>query len=152
MRHRPVVLGAVIAAILAMVSVATIPGSAASSRAPGRQSRTSGEAIAGGDVYLWSVHGTEDSGGGCTVSFAVRSTTTKRLGALTAGHALSTAEPPIGERHPGSGSWPSSGCHGSGAGWPTFNCSLGEITAYFPPVCRVLILLQSTVTSPDMSL
>ncbi len=56
----------------------------------GRQSRDSGVGIAGGDIYVWSSHASEESGSGCTVSFAVRSVSTHALGMLTAGHCLST--------------------------------------------------------------
>jgi hypothetical protein len=90
MRNRHPLWGAVLAIATVATGVAASPGSAASSRAPSRQSRTSGEAIAGGDVFLWSAHRSAHSGGGCTISFAVRSSATKRLGALTAGHCVGT--------------------------------------------------------------
>jgi hypothetical protein len=85
----------VAAASLAMIAIAvpwlvTSPGSAAGSTGVGRQSRGSDVAIAGADVYLWSEHRGERSGGGCTVSFPVRSLTSHRLGVLTAGHCVQT--------------------------------------------------------------
>jgi Trypsin len=57
---------------------------------PGRQSRTSDAAIAGGDIYIWSSHSSESSGSGCTVSFAVRLVKTGARGVLTAGHCVGT--------------------------------------------------------------
>jgi hypothetical protein len=73
-------------AIVAAVSSATATGGAVA----GRQSRFSNVAIAGGDVYLWSAHRSVHDGGGCTLSFAVRSVTAHRLGSLTAGHCVGT--------------------------------------------------------------
>lgn len=79
---------------LAAVTTITAAGAAASVTtshgAPSRQSRTSGIAIAGADIYAWSAHRSVDSGGGCTLAFPARSTSTGRLGALTAGHCVGT--------------------------------------------------------------
>jgi len=47
-------------------------------------------AVAGGDVFVWSRHRSIDNGGGCTLSFTVRSTASKRYGSLTAGHCVET--------------------------------------------------------------
>jgi V8-like Glu-specific endopeptidase len=66
-------------------------GSGAGAAEPaGRQSRDSGVAIAGGDIYVWSSHSSEDSGSGCTTAFVVRSITSHALGMLTAGHCVTT--------------------------------------------------------------
>jgi hypothetical protein len=89
MSYRQTVVSAVLVVAMGVAGVVAGSGSAASVPAPGRQSRTSGVAIAGGSAYMWSVHRSENSGSGCTLSFAVRSTT-KRLGALTAGHCVGT--------------------------------------------------------------
>lgn len=79
-------------AALAVVApwLASASGSSASGAAIGRQSRASGVAIAGGDIYVWSSHKGKHSGGGCTVSFPVRSRATRQLGVLTAGHCVKT--------------------------------------------------------------
>lgn len=82
-----------IAAAVAAVCLGTAAPSAASTeRVPGRQSRTSGVAIAGANIYAWSVHRSEDDGSGCTLSFVVRSLATSQPGALTAGHCVGTLD------------------------------------------------------------
>jgi Trypsin len=73
-----------------MIVAAVWPSAATGAAAPGRQSRLSNVAIAGGDVYLWSAHRSVRQGVGCTLSFAVRSVTTQRIGSLTAGHCVAT--------------------------------------------------------------
>jgi len=70
----------------------TASGSSATSSVIGRQSRVSGVAIAGGDVYVWSEHRSVQTGGGCTIAFPVRSRTTHRLGVLSAGHCVRTLD------------------------------------------------------------
>jgi hypothetical protein len=83
--------GRVLTAILAVVAVLPAAAAAtASSRVAtaNRQSRTSDVAIAGASVFVWSSHGREDKGSGCTLSYSVRSKHTGRLGALTAGHCV----------------------------------------------------------------
>jgi V8-like Glu-specific endopeptidase len=89
----------ILAAGLAVLTIlpATAAASAGAHRAAeaSRQSRTSGVAIAAGNVYIWSSHGSEYHGTGCTISFAVRSKHTGGLGSLTAGHCVATmADPP----------------------------------------------------------
>jgi V8-like Glu-specific endopeptidase len=80
-----------LAAILFPLAVTRVPSAhGVSASAIGRQSRASGVAIAGGNVYVWSSHRPEQSGGGCTLSFAVRSRRTHALGALIAGHCVRT--------------------------------------------------------------
>jgi V8-like Glu-specific endopeptidase len=80
----------------AMLTAAALLGAATQSTASsrghdvGRQSRTSGVAVAGANVYLWSTHRSEDDGGGCTLGFVVGSRVTGQLGALTAGHCVGT--------------------------------------------------------------
>jgi hypothetical protein len=83
---------AALAAVLATAGLAAgvSPGFATSGDQPGRQSRTSDVAVAGGDIYLWSVHRSIRDGGGCTLAFAVRSSATHQVGALTAGHCAVT--------------------------------------------------------------
>jgi V8-like Glu-specific endopeptidase len=88
----------ILAAGLAVLAVlpATAAASAGAHRtaAASRQSRTSGVSIAGGNVYIWSTHGSEYRGTGCTISFAVRSVRTGAKGALTAGHCVATMSDP----------------------------------------------------------
>jgi hypothetical protein len=81
-----------IAAALALAgpAVAAAGAPAAGASGPGRQSRLSAVAIAGGDIYLWSTHRSARRGGGCTLSFAVRTVRTHRSGSLTAGHCVGT--------------------------------------------------------------
>jgi hypothetical protein len=80
-----------LAAVFALLPLVGVDGARGSSTtAAGRQSRDSGIAIAGGNVYVWSAHQPEQSGGGCTVAFAVRSRQTSQLGVLTAGHCVRT--------------------------------------------------------------
>jgi V8-like Glu-specific endopeptidase len=70
--------------------VATVPlASAAATGAMNRQSRASHVAVAGGNVYLWSTHRKDTTGGACTLSFTVRSAT-HHDGVLTAGHCVDT--------------------------------------------------------------
>jgi V8-like Glu-specific endopeptidase len=76
--------------VAAAVAQFLAPGGAGAAEPTGRQSRDSGTAIAGGDIYVWSSHNTEDSGSGCTTAFMVRSISTHALGMLTAGHCVST--------------------------------------------------------------
>jgi V8-like Glu-specific endopeptidase len=83
-----------IAAIVAVVAVlpagaTAVAGSHAMSAAS-RQSRTSDVAIAGASVFMWSKHGGQDTGSGCTLAFSVRSVSTGKKGALTAGHCVET--------------------------------------------------------------
>jgi hypothetical protein len=86
----------VVAAAAALVTTAAVMGAAASPGAAspgsdlGRQSRTSGVAIAGADIFLWSRHRSVHDGGGCTLSFTVSSAATGRSGSLTAGHCVGT--------------------------------------------------------------
>jgi V8-like Glu-specific endopeptidase len=80
-----------VVAVVACLGAAVAP-SAASTAVASRQSRTSGVAIAGANVYLWSVHRSEDDGSGCTLSFVVSSVTTGQQGALTAGHCVGTLD------------------------------------------------------------
>ncbi|HEX3823559.1 MAG TPA: hypothetical protein VHV79_03735 [Mycobacteriales bacterium] len=80
-----------LAALMAGVAILTTASAvAAGGNVPGRQSRTSDVATAGGDIYLWSTHRSVKHGGGCTLSFAVRTATTHRSGTLTAGHCVAT--------------------------------------------------------------
>jgi hypothetical protein len=78
------------AAVVACVGAAVAPSAASTEAVASRQSRTSGLAIAGANVYLWSIHRSEDDGSGCTLSFVVSSLTTSQQGALTAGHCVGT--------------------------------------------------------------
>ncbi|HVY11290.1 MAG TPA: S1 family peptidase [Mycobacteriales bacterium] len=83
----------ILAVCLAAAALAPIlaPKSAGAIISPaGRQSRTSGAAIAGGDIFVWSSHSAKTSGSGCTVAFAVRSIRTGKRGVLTAGHCVAT--------------------------------------------------------------
>lgn len=80
---------AAVTAIACLVAGAA-PCAASAERVAGRQSRTSGVAIAGANVYVWSVHRSEADGSGCTLSFVARSVDTSQLGALTAGHCVGT--------------------------------------------------------------
>jgi hypothetical protein len=72
------------------MGAAASPGAASTGSAVARQSRSSGVAVAGADVFLWSQHRTIHHGGGCTLSFTVRSRATHRYGSLTAGHCTET--------------------------------------------------------------
>jgi V8-like Glu-specific endopeptidase len=87
-------MAAVLAAVLVAggVVAGTWSGAATASGSQiiDRQSRVSNVAVAGGDIYVWSLHRSDHDGGGCTVSFAVRSRTTLLDGALTAGHCVAT--------------------------------------------------------------
>jgi hypothetical protein len=74
------------------MGAAASPGAASTGSAVSRQSRTSGIAVAGGDVFMWSQHRSIHNGGGCTLSFTVRSTTSHRYGSLTAGHCVQTLD------------------------------------------------------------
>jgi hypothetical protein len=76
--------------VCAVAGASVLPVAASAVTAAGRQSRTSNEAIAGADVYMWSTRRAEGSGDACTLAFAVESTPTKHVGALTAGHCLRT--------------------------------------------------------------
>ncbi|HVT21345.1 MAG TPA: S1 family peptidase [Mycobacteriales bacterium] len=82
----------VLAAIVAVVAVLPVAAHATngshSVRAASRQSRTSDVAIAGASIFLWSSHGREGKGNGCTLAFSVRSVRTGSRGALTAGHCV----------------------------------------------------------------
>jgi hypothetical protein len=86
MKSRLLAAGLAVVAILPATAAASARSHHAS--AASRQSRTSGVSIAGGNVYIWSKHGSEYSGTGCTVAFAVRSVRTGGKGALTAGHCV----------------------------------------------------------------
>jgi hypothetical protein len=78
------------------LSATSSPLAASSAHSVSRQSRTSGIAIAGGDIFVWSVHRSVRTGAGCTLSFAVRSDVTHRAGSLTAGHCVGTLSgPPV---------------------------------------------------------
>jgi V8-like Glu-specific endopeptidase len=92
MRARKVTSAAI--AVIALLIPLAVAGSTlargSSASAIGRQSRLSGISIAGGNVYVWSSHRPEESGGGCTIAFAVRSRRTHAIGALTAGHCVRT--------------------------------------------------------------
>jgi hypothetical protein len=90
MRARVAAVSLMAVAVITPWTVTASGSSATSSTAIGRQSPGSGVAIAGGDIYVWSVHRSVHSGGGCTVSFPVRSRTTNRVGVLTAGHCTKT--------------------------------------------------------------
>jgi V8-like Glu-specific endopeptidase len=82
---------AVCAAAIALVPLFNGAGAGAGpSSAAGRQSRDSRMAIAGGDIFLWSSHASENSGNGCTMAFSVRSRSTGALGVITAGHCVAT--------------------------------------------------------------
>jgi hypothetical protein len=82
---------AVVAVLMTGVAILTTASAvAAGGTAPGRQSRTSDVATAGGDIYLWSTQRSVKHGGGCTLSFAVRTATTHQSGMLTAGHCVET--------------------------------------------------------------
>lgn len=84
-------LGATCLLAAALVPLLAPLGNGASALEPaGRQSRASDIAIAGADIYVWSTHGNEDGGSGCTSSFVVRSLRTHAYGVLTAGHCVST--------------------------------------------------------------
>jgi hypothetical protein len=83
-------LAALVAAAAAVPLVVTGGTAAGALTSPGRQSRTTDVAIAGGNVYMWSNHSPESSGSGCTLSFAVRTVKTKAHGVLTAGHCVAT--------------------------------------------------------------
>ncbi|HVS67570.1 MAG TPA: hypothetical protein VHE56_03385 [Mycobacteriales bacterium] len=88
--------GRLLTAILAAATVASASTVATAgshtAKAASRQSRYSDVAIAGASVYLWSSHGSESRGSGCTLSFSVRSTSTGKKGALTAGHCVATVD------------------------------------------------------------
>lgn len=83
-------LAAGLAVVAALSATAGASADSHHSSAAGRQSRTSRVAIAGGNVYIWSAHGSKYHGTGCTLSFAVRSRQTGTRGALTAGHCVAT--------------------------------------------------------------
>ena len=83
----------ILAACLAAAAVVPMlapSGAGALTQPGGRQSRTSGNAIAGGNVYVASSRTSENTGSGCTLAFAVRSISTGKKGALTAGHCVAT--------------------------------------------------------------
>ncbi len=86
--------GLAIAVAAALIPLAVAHGSSeargAGASAIGRQSRGSGVAIAGGNVYVWSAAQSEQSGGGCTLGFAVRARRSGDVGVLTAGHCVRT--------------------------------------------------------------
>jgi V8-like Glu-specific endopeptidase len=87
-RLRLLAIGVVAAAVAPLLAPV---GSGAGAAVPaGRQSRDSRVAIAGGDIYVWSSHNSEDSGSGCTTAFVVRSISSHAFGILTAGHCVST--------------------------------------------------------------
>jgi Trypsin len=73
-----------------LLAATMVPATAAGAPAIGRQSRTSDVAVAGADVYMWSTHRSINSGDACTLSFAVRTKRSHRIGALTAGHCVTT--------------------------------------------------------------
>lgn len=77
-------------AVVAVLPTAVASANSHHASAASRQSRTSGVAIAGGNVYIWSAHGSEYRGTGCTLSFAVRAKRAGAKGALTAGHCVAT--------------------------------------------------------------
>jgi hypothetical protein len=82
---------AAVPAALAGLALTILPASGASAASgPGRQSRVSNVAVAGGNVYLWSSHRARRSGDSCSLAFSVHSTKTGRDGALTAGHCVTT--------------------------------------------------------------
>jgi V8-like Glu-specific endopeptidase len=86
MRRRRFLTIAVSAAAMLGLTASAVASPAAAASA-GRQSRSSHLAIAGADVYLWSSHRSDRSGGACTLAFSVR-TASGHTGALTAGHCL----------------------------------------------------------------
>jgi hypothetical protein len=93
MRRNSIVSAAVASAACVVLAAGLMPTAASGAQgatAGGRQSRASNLAIAGGDIYLWSIHRSARAGDGCTLSFAVRSKRTHRLGSLTAGHCVKT--------------------------------------------------------------
>ncbi|HVW79453.1 MAG TPA: S1 family peptidase [Mycobacteriales bacterium] len=83
-------IAACVAAVAAAPLVTSSAGAASATATAGRQSRDSRVAIAGGDIYVWSRHSSEDTGSGCTTAFVVRSIGTRARGMLTAGHCVST--------------------------------------------------------------
>jgi V8-like Glu-specific endopeptidase len=89
-KARLVALTSAVVTVAGFAGFAVAATTAAATHPPGRQSRTSGIAVAGANVYVWSAHRSERDGEGCTLSFVVRSRTTGRVGALTAGHCVGT--------------------------------------------------------------
>lgn len=90
MRRRASAGIATVTVVGALVASAVVPATASGIAGAGRQSRTSHVAVAGADVFLWSRHRSVSSGDACTLSFAVRSRQTHRVGSLTAGHCVTT--------------------------------------------------------------
>lgn len=83
-------LAATCLVVVALAPLLAPLATVAASEPAGRQSRNSGVAIAGADIYVWSSHASESSGSGCTTSFVVRSISTHVMGVLTAGHCVTT--------------------------------------------------------------
>src|SRR4051812_49210276 len=90
MRVKVLAGAAAVSMAAALLGAAAAPSTASAGHDSGRQSRTSGVAAAGANVYLWSTHRSDSDGGGCTLSFVVRSRPAGKLGALTAGHCVGT--------------------------------------------------------------
>jgi hypothetical protein len=84
------------AAVLAVttLSATSNPLVASPAHSVNRQSRTSDIAVAGGDIFVWSVHRSVRTGAGCTLAFAVRSDVSHRAASLTAGHCVATLTGP----------------------------------------------------------
>jgi hypothetical protein len=85
----------ILTALVAVVAVVPLTATAAAAgshavKAASRQSRDSDVAIAGGSVFVWSRHGGQNTGSGCTLAFSVRQVHTGKKGALTAGHCVAT--------------------------------------------------------------
>ncbi|HVV77491.1 MAG TPA: hypothetical protein VHC43_15815 [Mycobacteriales bacterium] len=82
------ILTAMVAVVAVLPATATATAGSHLAKAASRQSRTSDTAIAGASVFLWSSHGREARGSGCTLTYSVRSKRTGKRGALTAGHCV----------------------------------------------------------------
>jgi hypothetical protein len=84
---------AAVAVVMPFLAVANASGTskvAPTQIVASRQSRTSGVGIAGGSLYVWSSHRSDQHGGACTAGFAVEVKGTKKKGLLTAGHCVKT--------------------------------------------------------------
>lgn len=79
-----------VAVVVALPVTAAASAGSHAATAASRQSRSSDQAIAGASVFVWSSHGSENNGNGCTLAFSVRSVRTGKDGALTAGHCVAT--------------------------------------------------------------
>lgn len=103
MRTQLAVACAAVAVAMPFIAIADAAGSAGTAPAQivaSRQSRNSGVGIAGGSLYVWSSHSSDEHGGACTAGFAVRVKGTANKGLLTAGHCVKTlAGGPIYQLH-----------------------------------------------------